>query len=91
MIVKDKGKPQEEKAWNESQGFEEEDERKWCATYEDAAMKMPKYQEDSEDLKVGLSELKEQVVTLEEAGICIVQIAKQARKERGQRLFVIFR
>ena len=42
--------------------------------------------EDSEDVKVGLSELKEQLGTLEETGICIMQIAKQARKEGGQSL-----
>ena len=84
-------KPQEEKAWKESQGLEEEDERKWCAAYEDAAKKMLKYLEDSEDLKVSLRELKEPLESLEEAGISITQNAKQARNERGQKLFQIFR
>ena len=36
--------------------------------FEDAAERMLKYLEDSEDLKVSLSELKEQQKTLEEAG-----------------------
>ena len=38
-----------------------------------------------------LGELKEQSDMPEEAGICIMQIAKQARKEGGQKLFQIFR
>ena len=42
-------------------------------------------------MKVGLGELKEQLETTEEAGISIMQIAKQARNERGQKLFQIFR
>ena len=45
---------------------------------------MLKYQEDSEDVKVGLGELREQLETPEEAGVSIMQIAKQARKERGK-------
>ena len=84
-------KSQEEQAWKENQGLEEEDERKWCAAFGTAARKMLKYLEDNEDLKAGLSELKEQLETLEEAGFSIMQIAKQARNERGQKLFETFR
>ena len=47
--------------------------------------------EDSEDLKVGLSDLKEQLETPKETGISFMQIGKQARSERGQKLFQIFR
>ena len=47
-------KPKEENAWKESHGFEEEDRRKWCAANQDAAKKMMKYLEDTEDLTVGL-------------------------------------
>ena len=54
MMVKDEGKPQEEKTLKESQGLEEEDRRKGFAANEDAAKKMLKYLEDSEDLKVSL-------------------------------------
>ena len=61
------------------------------AAYEDAAKKMLKYLEGSEDLKVSLRELKEQVESPEEAGGSIMQIAKQARNERGQKLFQTFR
>ena len=52
---------------------------------------MLKYLEDKEDVKVGLSEFKEQLEMPEEAGISIMQSAKQARNERGQKLFQIFR
>ena len=83
--------PQDEKAWKESQGLVEENKRKWFAAYEDAAKKMLKYLEDSEDLKVILRELKEQLESSEEAGISILQIAKQARNERVQKLSQIFR
>ena len=44
-----------------------EDKRKWCARLENAAKRMLKYLEDSEELKVGLSELKEQLETPEES------------------------
>ena len=49
------------------------------------------YLDDNEDVKVGLGELKEQLETPEEAGISIMQIAKEARNERGQKLFQIIR
>ena len=81
-------KSQEEKAGKESQGLEEEDKRK---SYEDAARKILKYLEDSEDLKVGLSEFKEQLETPEGASISIMQIAKQATKREREKLFQIFR
>ena len=68
-----------------------EDKRKRCAAFEDASKRMLKYLEDSEDVKMGLSELKEQLETPEETGISIMQIAKEARKEGGHKLFQIFR
>ena len=68
-----------------------EDKRKWFAAFEDAARKMLKYLVDSEDVKVGLGELKEHLEAPEEADISIMQIAKQAMNERGQKLFQIFR
>ena len=52
---------------------------------------MLRYLEDSADLKVGLSELKEQLETTEEAGFSFMQIAKEVGNERGQKLFEIFR
>ena len=91
MIVKDKGNRKKEKAWKKSQGLEEEDKRKWRTAYENAAREMLKYLEDNEDVKVDLGELKEQLETPEEAGISIMQIAKQTRNERCPKLFQIFR
>ena len=58
---------------------------KVVAENEDAAKRMLKHLEDSEDLKVSLGELKEPLESPEEAGISIRQIAKQARNERGQK------
>ena len=46
---------------------------------------------DNEDLTVGLIEQKEPLETTEEAGVFIMQIGKQARKEEGQKLFQISR
>ena len=43
-------------------------EQKWCVAFEDAAKRMLNYLENSKDLKVSLSELKEQLETPEEAG-----------------------
>ena len=74
-----------EKAWKESRGTKVEDKRKRCVAFEDAARRMLNYLEDSEDLKVGLSELKEQLEMPEEAGFSIMQIAQQARDERCEK------
>ena len=49
------------------------------------------YLEDSEDLKVSLRELREQLESREEADVSFMQIAKQARHEKCQKLFQIFR
>ena len=65
--------------------------RKRCAVFEDASKRTLKYLEDSKDVKVGLSKLKEQLESREETGISIMQIAKHAREEGGQKLFQIFR
>ena len=47
--------------------------------------------EVEEDLKVGISELKEQLETLDKVGLSIMRIAQQARNEKGQKIFEIFR
>ena len=48
------------------------------------------YLEDSGDLKVGVTELQEQLGISEEAGISIKQIAQHAMNENGQTNFRIF-
>ena len=45
------------------------------------------YLEDSEDLKVDISELKEQLETPEEEGRSIMQ-TKQVRDEKGQKMCI---
>ena len=48
------------------------------------AKKMLKYLEDSDDVKVGITELQEQVEISEKVGISIRQVAQQAMNENGQ-------
>ena len=79
----------QEKAWKESRGIEVEDKRKRCVAFEDAARRMLNYLEDSEDLKVGLSELKEQLEMREEAGFCKLP-SRQGMRE-AKKLFETFR
>ena len=74
----------------ESQWISVVDRRKRRVAFKEMAKRMLGYLEDSEDLKVGISELKEQLETTE--GTCfIMQIAQQARNEKGQKIFDIFR
>ena len=62
-----------------------EDERKLFAAFEDAAKKMLKYLEDSEDLSVGLSELKEQLEMPEEAGISMIADCQTGTEHFGKK------
>ena len=64
-----------------------EDRRRRCVACEDAAKRMLRYPEDSEDLKVRVTELREQLEISEEAGVSIRQIAQQALNENGQKDF----
>ena len=50
-----------------------------------------RYLEDSEGLKVSVTELQEQLGMSEEAGISITQVTQQARNENSQRFFEMFR
>ena len=75
----------------ESQWSSLEDRRKRCVAFEDVVRKMLEYLESSDDLEESLTELKERLETPEKAGFSSVQIAQQARNERGQRLFETFR
>ena len=84
-----KRKSLEDNAWKESQGVEEEDKRTWCTACESAARKMLKHLEDNEHVKVGLSELKEQLEMPEEAGTSFMQIANR-QGMREAKLFQIF-
>ena len=50
-----------------------------------------RYLEDSEDLKVAVTELREQLGISEETCVSIRKIVQQAKKENGQQIFEIFR
>ena len=52
-----------------------EDRRRRRAVFEKTAKRMLKYIEDSDDVKVGVTELHEQFEMSEEAGIPIKQVA----------------
>ena len=49
---------------------------------------MLRYQEDSEDLKVGVTELQERLGISEETRISIKKIAHQAMNENGHNFFL---
>ena len=51
---------------------------------------MLRYLEDSEALKVGTRELKEQVLSPNETSVSMVRIARQSRSEKSEKLFQIF-
>ena len=51
---------------------------------------MLRYLEDSDDVKVGVTELQEQLELSEEGGTSIRQIAHQAMNENGQKIFEHF-
>ena len=53
-------------------------------------VRMQRYLEDSEDLKVGVTELQEQMEISEEVGVSTGQIAQQAMNESGQNIFETF-
>ena len=68
-----------------------EDWRRRRVAFEEAAKRMLRYLEDSEDLKVGVTELKEQLEMSEEAGVSIrhpsrqgMRMAKRLKKYSGK-------
>ena len=52
---------------------------------------MLKNLEDSDDVKVGVTELQKQLEISEEVGIYIRQVAQQAMCENGQKIFELYR
>ena len=91
MIGKDKGHRKRKKLGREADDLKRKMSESGVPTKKMRPKRLLKYLKDSEDLKVGLGELKEQLETPEEASFSIVQITNQARNERGQKLFQIFR
>ena len=68
----------------ESQWVAEEDRRRRRVAFEETAGGFLTYLEDSEDLKVSVTELQEHLGLSEEASISIKQVTRQARNENGQ-------
>ena len=68
----------------ESQWVAVEDRRRRRVAFKETAWGTLRYLEDSEDLKVNVMELQEQLGMSEEAGISIKQVALQARNDNGQ-------
>ena len=67
-----------------SQWISAEDRRRRRVAFEVMAQRMFRFLEDSEDLKMGVTELQQQLGISEEAGISIKQVAQQARNENGE-------
>ena len=59
--------------------------------FEETAWSILRHLEDSDDVKVGIAELQEQLKISEEAGTSIRQMAQQAMSENGRKIFEIFR
>ena len=71
----------------ESQWAAVEDRRRRRVAFEEIATDFLRYLENSEDLKVSVAELQEQLGMSEEAGISIGQVTRQARNENGHFFF----
>ena len=71
----------------EGQWISVEDRRRRRVACEATAGSILGHLEDSEDLKVSVTELQEQPGMSDEAGISITQVAQQARNKNGQNIF----
>ena len=70
---------------DEGQWNSVEDRRRQRVAFEEAAKRMLRYPEDSEDSKVGVTELQEQLEIPKAGGVSIRQITQQAMHEKGQK------
>ena len=68
-----------------------DDKRRRSIAFEKLAKRMLKYPENSDDVKVVVTELQEHMEISEDVGISIRQVAQQAMKENGQKIFENFR
>ena len=67
-----------------------EDRRRRIVAFENLAKEMLRYLDNSDDVKVGISELQERVEVPLQFGTSIQQVAQQARSESGQKIFEVF-
>ena len=82
---------QDDRAGRNVQDADDEDDHCWTEACEGIAKNFFKYLDDSEVKKVSTRELKERVLSPNESSVDIERIARQARSERGKKLFQIFR
>ena len=67
-----------------------EDRRRRGIAFDKLAKEMLRYLVNSEKVKVGIAELEERLEVLVRIGISIQQVAQQARRENGQKIFEVF-
>ena len=75
----------------EGQWISVEHRRRRRVAFEEAAKRLLRYLFNSDDVKVGITELQEQLEIFKEAGISIKQVAQQAMNDNGQQCFKMFR
>ena len=67
-----------------------ENRRRRRVVFENRAKEMLRHIDNSDDVKVGITELQERLEVLVQIGISIQQVAQQARSENGQKIFEVF-
>ena len=67
-----------------------EDRRRRGIAFEKLTKEMLRYLENSEKVKVGITELQERLEVPVQIGASIQQVAQQARSENGQKMFEVF-
>ena len=65
------------------------EDRRWRSAFENLAKEMLRYLENSDDVKVCITELQERLEVPVQIGISIQQVAQQARSENGQKIFEV--
>ena len=66
------------------------DRRRRNVAFVNLAKEMLRYLENGGEVKVGITELQEQLDVLEQIGTTLQQVAQQARNDIGQKVFEIF-
>ena len=64
-----------------------EDRRRQSVVFENVAKDMLRYLENSEELKVGITEFQVHLEVLVQIGITLQQVAQQPRTKRNQKVF----
>ena len=67
-----------------------EDTRRRRVAFENLAKEMLRYLDNSDDVKVGITELQQRLEVPVQISISIQQVAQQARNESGQKMFEVF-